>query len=327
MDELLKNAIHSIEIGVEDSREMDDPRRVASAIRNIYAGVLLLCKKVLWDASPRGTDGVLIYRDIKLIPKDDTITATPRKIHGSTVNRREIEERFKDLGLKINFSNLNDLARIRNNAEHLFMTDTTEMAKEALASAMPIIEELLTDHLNRDPSEEFEEGVWKEILENSKVLEQQKGRCNETFCNIDWPFEILSKLVISVKCPKCESSLVEQGEPSNASFEMMTLHCTQCKNTIAKENVIEEAIRELYPQDIVLDSKSEDSPSVVFCPWCNHRSWVVKEHGCVICQNTVAICSQCKKDADPVNYTFDTIVCRECAQNMSINIDSTSTQS
>lgn len=73
MDELLKNAIHSIEIGVEDSREMDDPRRVASAIRNIYAGVLLLCKKVLWDASPRGTDGVLIYRDIKLIPKDDTI--------------------------------------------------------------------------------------------------------------------------------------------------------------------------------------------------------------------------------------------------------------
>ena len=46
MKELLENAVLSIELGVEDYQTGDE-RRVLSAIRNLYAGVLLLCKQVL----------------------------------------------------------------------------------------------------------------------------------------------------------------------------------------------------------------------------------------------------------------------------------------
>ncbi|WP_202910015.1 hypothetical protein [Tabrizicola thermarum] len=51
---------------------------VISVIRNLYAGVLLLCKQVLWNESPPGTDGSLIYKD--LVPRriDGRVLMVPR---------------------------------------------------------------------------------------------------------------------------------------------------------------------------------------------------------------------------------------------------------
>ena len=57
MKELLENAVLSIELGVEDYQTGDE-RRVLSAIRNLYAGVLLLCKQVLWNESPRSRTAI-----------------------------------------------------------------------------------------------------------------------------------------------------------------------------------------------------------------------------------------------------------------------------
>lgn len=160
MRELLENAVLSIELGVEDYQTGDE-RRVLSAIRNLYAGVLLLCKQVLWNESPQGTDGSLIYKD--LVPRkiDGSVLMVPKKPHRNTVDRQQIEERFKELGLSLDWSKLQDLARIRNDVEHLFMTVKPAIAKEALASAMPVIEQLLVGHLQEEPAHLFRDGVWK----------------------------------------------------------------------------------------------------------------------------------------------------------------------
>jgi hypothetical protein len=48
---LFENAIESVQIGVEDLLKNDD-RRVLSAVRNVHAGVLLLCKEKLRRLSP-----------------------------------------------------------------------------------------------------------------------------------------------------------------------------------------------------------------------------------------------------------------------------------
>ena len=60
---LFENALHSIQIGVEDFGS-DDPRRILSAVRNVQAGVLLLCKEKLRRLSP---DGELLLKQ-KLEP-------------------------------------------------------------------------------------------------------------------------------------------------------------------------------------------------------------------------------------------------------------------
>jgi hypothetical protein len=47
---ILQNAIDSIQVGVEDYN-LEDDRRNASAIRNIFAGILLLYKERLCELS------------------------------------------------------------------------------------------------------------------------------------------------------------------------------------------------------------------------------------------------------------------------------------
>ena len=167
MKELLENAVLSIELGVEDYQTGDD-RRVLSAMRNLYAGVLLLCKQVLWNESPPKSDGSLIYKD--LVPRkiDGAVIMVPRKPNRNTVDRQQIEDRFKELHLNLDWSKLNDLARIRNDVEHLFMTVKPAIAKEALASAMPVIEQLLVGHLQEEPAHLFQDGVWKALLKTRR---------------------------------------------------------------------------------------------------------------------------------------------------------------
>jgi hypothetical protein len=51
MNTLFDNAIESIQLGIEDY-EANDAKRPLSAVRNFYAGVLLLAKEVLVRAAP-----------------------------------------------------------------------------------------------------------------------------------------------------------------------------------------------------------------------------------------------------------------------------------
>ncbi|MGH9895381.1 MAG: hypothetical protein ACREA0_26030, partial [bacterium] len=81
MDSLLNNAIASIQIGVKDS-ESDDPRRIVSSVRNVYAGMLLLFKEKLLRCSPPDSDGVLVRESfvpkvrkgkVKIVPSKRTV--------------------------------------------------------------------------------------------------------------------------------------------------------------------------------------------------------------------------------------------------------------
>jgi hypothetical protein len=51
VETILKNAVQSIQIGLEDYRDTD-ARRLLSAVRNFQAGILLLCKEQLRRLSP-----------------------------------------------------------------------------------------------------------------------------------------------------------------------------------------------------------------------------------------------------------------------------------
>ena len=59
---LLTNAIDAVQLGLEDFDDSEkDSRRALSAVRNLYAGVLLLQKEALRRRSPPGSDDALIY--------------------------------------------------------------------------------------------------------------------------------------------------------------------------------------------------------------------------------------------------------------------------
>ena len=93
MNPLLKNAVVSIQLGLEDFAS-EDERRVISAARNLYSGVLLLAKEVLRQLSPSGSNDILIRIKKKAVKGAD---GTIRFVGDGkkTIDRLEIEETFK----------------------------------------------------------------------------------------------------------------------------------------------------------------------------------------------------------------------------------------
>ena len=112
MPDLFENAVQSIKLGVEDYLA-NDPPRALSAVRNFYAGLLLLAKEVLVRAVPDAEESEIIAARYKPVPDGSGgvkyVAASQR-----TIDLMTIGYRFKDFGLTINHVALKDLSRIRN---------------------------------------------------------------------------------------------------------------------------------------------------------------------------------------------------------------------
>src|SRR3546814_17033237 len=59
MRDIVANGLNSIRVGLEDFEQAaHDPARLTSAVRNIYAGILILAKGKLTEIYPPGSQGV-----------------------------------------------------------------------------------------------------------------------------------------------------------------------------------------------------------------------------------------------------------------------------
>lgn len=236
MSGLLDNAVVSIELGVQDIG-MSDTRRVLSATRNIYAGILLLCKQVLWDASPEGNEGILIYRD--LVPKRDgnNIILVPKK-RSRTIDKEGIRERFKALGLGVDWVKIDALAHLRNDIEHSFIREPLDRMEDILGAALPSIEQLIVEHIKKEPVDVFNSETWTEMLKNKEVFYRQKVRCTESFENINWPNRVRPASVDDLLCSYCDSSLVQQADSKNTEYNNIKLRCMACGKKLPAESVL-----------------------------------------------------------------------------------------
>ena len=92
MSPLLNNAVLSIQLGLEDFSS-EDERRIISAVRNLYSGVLLLSKEVLRRLSPSGSNDLLIRKAKKVLKNNE---GNVRRVRDGkkTIGRMEIEATF-----------------------------------------------------------------------------------------------------------------------------------------------------------------------------------------------------------------------------------------
>lgn len=97
MSEIFDNAISSITLGIEDFRTGTD-RRMLSAARNYYAGLLLLAKECLLRAAPDADAMDVIGTNFK--PKPDGAGGVLYEVQGyNTIDLGQLQNRFKDFGL------------------------------------------------------------------------------------------------------------------------------------------------------------------------------------------------------------------------------------
>ena len=88
---IYRNALNAIQVGVKDFNE-GSPPRLSSAVRNLTAGILLLCKEKLRRLSP--SDEILIWKQLKPLLDDDGQVVFD-KSGETTVDVNDIIDRFK----------------------------------------------------------------------------------------------------------------------------------------------------------------------------------------------------------------------------------------
>ncbi|MCO6406778.1 hypothetical protein [Hoeflea alexandrii] len=312
MSELLENAVVSIQLGVEDY-QANDPRRAISAVRNFYAGVLLLAKETLVRAAPEADLDDLVAARYKPIPDGQGgIEVVPDG--RTTIDFVTIGKRFKDFGLAIDQKALEELNKIRNDVEHLYTQKPREAVREAIANAFPVVVQLF-EHMGDRPGDHLGE-AWPVMLEAKALYDKELVRCRDSFSKLDWISETVANA--GLICPECDSKLIRQRDVENAEQRHIELICSLCGaepdlDAAIKDTLVGELSGEAY---LRIKDGGEDGP-LFLCTECGNETYVDFEGACAVCGYEYGSpdCDRCGVEI-PLNeiiYTEHPGLCSYCS--------------
>jgi hypothetical protein len=289
---LLQNAIYSIEVGVEDYLQTEDRRNV-SAVRNVYAGIILLLKEKLVRLSPEYDTELLIKKN--LIPKknkdgDIVFSGAGKK----TINLHEIKVRLENLGVDVDWKRLEEISHLRNELEHYYTNKSPGLVKEILAKSFLIIRDFLTNELNESPVSIIDRDLWPKFLEIEEVFSSEEKACKESFVNFNWKYKTINKAVKHAKCYFCESSLIQltkhqpyEDTPSGRTLfkdYFTKIRCNSCGEIIdCWPELFEKCLEELFYADLYIAATQGGEPPCDSCPECKKNTFVFEEGCCVAC--------------------------------------------
>ncbi|WP_433704452.1 hypothetical protein [Paraburkholderia sacchari] len=283
MDSILKNAVQSIQIGIEDFQSTDQ-RRVLSATRNIMAGVLLLFKEKLRLLSPKDSDESLIKQN--LIPQYGPDGSVVFKGEGKkTVDVQQIKERFKSLGIVVDWNTFDKISKIRNNIEHYLVTESANAIKELVADSFLIIRDFVTKELDKQPVDLLGIATWNTLLEASAVMEKQRAECKTALAEIEWGSETMEGVGSNLTCLSCESSLLKPIDPDVPQDEL-EFKCTVCGEEFELVDLLEKALSEHFAYEIYDAAKEGGEPPIGTCWECGKETYVFAEEACIACGAT-----------------------------------------
>lgn len=276
---IIKNAVESIQIGMEDYHS-DDSRRMLSAIRNIYAGVLLIYKQKLNTLSPEG-DGSLLRVKLKPVLLDGKVVW--RGEGKNTVDKRDIRERFKSLGVgNVDWELLDKLSNIRNDVEHYFSDVPVSQMKETVAGALRLLTEFCEPQLGQKPQDLLGVQCWEMMLDVASFHAAELKRCREKLSAVKWKYETVADSLDCMRCCYCDSQLIEpandgQSEPNFAFI------CMDCQQQSDYGEVVGGAVA-LSLAYLNYQREKEGLPwASDQCPRCGELAYVHAEDACMAC--------------------------------------------
>ena len=294
---LLTNAIEAIQVGVEDYKEGSRPRLLA-AVRNIYAGLLLVYKEALRRESPPGSEEVLIKAQIQ--PQKDpsgkvVIVGTGRK----TVDVHQIQKYFSALGITTDWKRFEDIRKTRNDAEHYYSTISAALLKGVIADTFVILRNFIDKELNENPKNLLGKTTWNEMLQVAAVHQAERKECDEAIGSIDWDSLTLSGAVQSLRCAECGSDLL-LPTPANSPRDQVSLECRACGNEETAEELIPRAISDGLSYERHLSFTDGNELPYVSCPECSEETYVISEKRCACCgYEATHTCCLCGSDIIP----------------------------
>lgn len=280
--DILSNAVEAIQVGLEDFKEKD-PRRAQSALRNIFAGILLLFKEKLSRMSPADSDEVLIKQTI--MPSLDAGGKLVFQGKGTrTVDVQQIKERFKEFDIKVQWKVFDEINNLRNNIEHYYTDLSPSVVNEVVAKSFKIIRDFCVVYLEEEPFELFGVASWNIFLETDEIYETEKAASLDSLMKIDWTFDTLKEAVKYLRCPECESDLIHATEIKKHETEKaFSLTCKQCQNEFDMDEVIEECVKEELAGAAHLAGMEGGEDPYTECPECFKFTYIYDEECCICC--------------------------------------------
>jgi hypothetical protein len=298
---MLDNAVQSIQIGMEDFHE-EDERRLLSAIRNLYAGILLLFKYKLQQLSPAGSDEALLKT--KVLPAVDPTNGTVVWVGKGkkTVEVQEIIERLNALGVSgVDWKLLTALQGIRNDIEHYFSPLPIERMKEAVANSLHLITQFCEPHLEERPVEILGQQCWDMMLSVATFFDAELESCQANLAAVEWPFQEVRDATSHMVCPECESRLIKVVDTS-AKRDSISFLCQSCQCESLYCQVVGPAVDASLSGLNHWNVRKGGEPATCICPECGYDSLLVEENKCAACF-----------------YEFEYTHCEWCEESLSID--------
>lgn len=277
---ILKNAIDSIQIGVEDF-QCDDDRRCVSAVRNIGAGILLLYKEKLCQLSPDDNKELLIKQNIRPIQNENGDIVFEGK-GNKTVDVQSIKERFSSLKVKVDWNRFDEINTLRNDFEHYYTSKSPDTVKEIVAKSFLLIRDFLAKHLEQDPQEALGTDCWATLLEVSEVYSAEEQTCKEAINKIDWKYDSVKEALDHLRCSECQSALIQATNPDD-TYPLIDLHCKSCGHDFCFYDVLEQCIDDSLGGEAYACAMDGETPPYDTCYECGKNTYIHEENCCVAC--------------------------------------------
>lgn len=290
MSLILRNAIESIQIGVEDFSSSDQ-KRMLSAVRNVTSGIILLFKEKLRQLSPPESEGALIKQQVlPIIGAGGQVTF--RGKGEKTVDVYQIEERFEALGVSVAWKKFRRLTDIRNKIEHYYLAESHDQAREALSDAFVVMKDFILNELGHQPRNLLGDKTWLSLLDISSVFEKEYEFCKSTIGTLDWHKPELFLMADYLSCPSCDSSLIRTTSPADTSIFRADFLCTSCGLGWKVSDLSEAAVSEAYFGDAYIAASQGGEAPVWDCRDCGSHAYLMEADICASCGAT-AVHYQC----------------------------------
>ena len=274
---IYRNALDAIQIGVEDFNE-GSPPRLASAVRNLTAGILLLCKEKLRRLSP--DDEILIWK--QLIPSlDDTGQVVFTASGKTTVDVGEIIARFKSCKIEVDSDLLFRITKVRNAVEHHFVAEA-EQIRGAFADGLLFLSKFMPANLGVDPQDEIDEDAWASLVEQKEIEDRLRAECKSSCSLLEWP-EGMEDALEKEGCPECSSHLIRQVTPENTNCFEATWSCRACGHSQSNFEWMARILPVHFSGQSFLAAKDGDFDPLDTCPECGESTYVHSAETCFAC--------------------------------------------
>lgn len=306
---IFSNAIESIQIGVEDFGS-SDTRRILSAVRNLQAGTILLCKEKLARISPDG-ESLLKVKLLPVVSSDGSVIL--RGEGKKTVDVQGIRDRFKSLGIQLaTWKQIDRITDIRNDMEHMFFKGSAKLAQEAVSDAFFAVRELLAVVLEEEPVDALGAACWGALLANNKLFQEEVAACRKTLDAVEWRSQGARKAADEFVCSECGSTLVKQIDPHNNNQNAAMLMCSACGKELDIASLIAAGVESSTAGDAYLAAKDGGEPPVGTCPECGEDTYVFDDEVCANCGFEMpddAECSICSERLSLEDYSEGDSLC------------------